>query len=777
MFISILQDSELSENIDLQQLIQQVDEEDIHHLDEEYTHFESLFPPLDTGMEDQMNIETSAWFVNETSSDTALIKQCMESVLTVLEPYPVLDQLVDNSCAKNSSVSIANESCLVQSSILSEGCLDHNIILSENAAATEPVSLSSADILSTTECCKSFTELQSVNASTSIDLLTLQETNPCDTLIKSGIGIEQPSDLDINDESLMEHHSQVKENLQLSMHISRNSASTVNDPVTSESNENRPVSESSNSLRNTADNSRSNVFCLSGDILHSTASTTAEKTPSRIKEATQSLGFVQFKPPQSITRHPTPATGKDDDLMKLREILDDIMLKTDHLHPDDRISNKILFAPDQKIGQNLLKLIEGSNRYQVFLPEFPCLHLRKSKITNLCTAYKDAGIIHILRYMRDDDTQEWSKLISAEDINKASRYIRRLSLAFHVAFMSKFLTTLEREKRLTAERDLKQGTILDITNKYQKEYASFLQEGISRNATFALHHDIMQHCDEISAITFAERLGGQVGYDLLLGSVKSSLPFSFMNGAVSYAPYCTQMLRVHYESGHFYQQMKAALFSTPHKSSNFNFGLDCQREMDHRDVMKAFRSGSSEAAVLPRMALIDTYNDILNSPLRKDGNDTIQETSNDFLGLELNETDKIYILRVAALIIRQGGLNTCLATTPINVYGRNREELPGSILDRNTADVGIYLIQRYLAASRTCGMTMANLPDISSLNGPKEYINRVKAAKGITVKRVTKAMTKSRAKSEREIKEEQRKKLVAKQKKTTDGLSSDMNMC
>ena len=53
MFTSILQDSELSENKDLQQLIQQIDEEDILHLDEEYTHFESLFPPLDTGMEDK----------------------------------------------------------------------------------------------------------------------------------------------------------------------------------------------------------------------------------------------------------------------------------------------------------------------------------------------------------------------------------------------------------------------------------------------------------------------------------------------------------------------------------------------------------------------------------------------------------------------------------------------------------------------------------------------------------------------------------------------------
>ena len=30
----------------------------------------------------------------------------------------------------------------------------------------------------------------------------------------------------------------------------------------------------------------------------------------------------------------------------------------------------------------------------------------------------------------------------------------------------------------------------------------------SRNATFALHVDIMQHCDEVVAISVAERIGG-----------------------------------------------------------------------------------------------------------------------------------------------------------------------------------------------------------------------------------------------------------------------------
>ena len=41
----------------------------------------------------------------------------------------------------------------------------------------------------------------------------------------------------------------------------------------------------------------------------------------------------------------------------------------------------------------------------------------------------------------------------------------------------------------------------------------------------------MLHCDEV----LAERLGCPDGYALLLASVKRDLPYSFINGASSYA--------------------------------------------------------------------------------------------------------------------------------------------------------------------------------------------------------------------------------------------------
>ncbi|KAL4238432.1 hypothetical protein ACF0H5_003140 [Mactra antiquata] len=40
------------------------------------------------------------------------------------------------------------------------------------------------------------------------------------------------------------------------------------------------------------------------------------------------LGLKQYQPPPLLTRHPPPAIGRDDDIHKLREILDDVMIKT-----------------------------------------------------------------------------------------------------------------------------------------------------------------------------------------------------------------------------------------------------------------------------------------------------------------------------------------------------------------------------------------------------------------------------------------------------------------
>lgn len=86
----------------------------------------------------------------------------------------------------------------------------------------------------------------------------------------------------------------------------------------------------------------------------------------------------------------------------------------------------------------------------------------------------------------------------------------------------------------------------------------------------------------------AERIGGVDGYNLLLASVKSSLRFSFLNGASSYAGFCVRLLIEHYKTSHVHKNMKMTLFSTPHNDSDVNFGLDTAREIDHRIAKNAF---------------------------------------------------------------------------------------------------------------------------------------------------------------------------------------------
>ena len=160
----------------------------------------------------------------------------------------------------------------------------------------------------------------------------------------------------------------------------------------------------------------------------------------------KAFGFSIFKPPPSVSKYPPPAVGRDDDINKLKEILDELFRKTDNLQ-DPEIAHKILFGPDQKIGENMLKLLNSEPKYRIILLEFPGLHLRKSRITNVCSGYKDAGLPHILKHMRDEDYEDWDTLISIQNITKATRYIRRVSLVLHVAFLSTFIIRLSDEEQ------------------------------------------------------------------------------------------------------------------------------------------------------------------------------------------------------------------------------------------------------------------------------------------------------------------------------------------
>jgi hypothetical protein len=108
--------------------------------------------------------------------------------------------------------------------------------------------------------------------------------------------------------------------------------------------------------------------------------------------------------------------------------------------------------------------------------------------------------------------------------------------------------------------------------------------------------------------------------------------------------------------------MKSTLLTTPYKGSHANFALDAQRELNHQDVLKAFRSGANITSVIPRMSFIDTLNEIHELTIRNPSvyNESEQEEKlqEELLGLKISPTDIKYILRMTSLILRRGGIST-----------------------------------------------------------------------------------------------------------------------
>ena len=492
------------------------------------------------------------------------------------------------------------------------------------------------------------------------------------------------------------------------------------------------------------------------------------------------FGFSIFQPPPMICRHPPPAIGRDDSITKLREVLDEVLIKTGNYYNSSPLDSRILFAPDQKIGNNLLKLREQDARYRVFLPEFPLLHLRKSKITNLCTGYKDAGIIQLLMYMNDDDKEkDWMKLVEATHIEHATRNIKRLSLTIHLFMMVLFIRSLS---AATASKFLHILDSGELDDKWTTMFDEFLDRNKKKNATFSLHCDIMKHCDEVLAIAAAEKLGGPDGYQLLLSAVKQSLPFAFLNGATSYGAFCVRLLISHYSTGRFYQGMKHCMFSTRHKESETNIALDQQREMDHRDALKGFRPRATADSVLPRMTQVDRMAEIRTTRLSiwgksdtDDVNDTEENNREQGLTWKVTEKDVSHVIPTLQMMLRANDAITKEDSTPKNVYGVSVRALSDAILDEKTFEVGKYLITKYVCRSALLGYSENDIPVLHNHLGPSELMQKVARGKGVVVKRATcKSLT---VDNQRSAREKKRKQEVDKMKKVYDCLSSDMNTC
>ena len=224
-----------------------------------------------------------------------------------------------------------------------------------------------------------------------------------------------------------------------------------------------------------------------------------------------SFGFSKFIVPPLLCRHPPPAVGRDDDIYITKQILDDTLKKMGYLASRKKCMNRILCGPDNKIGKSILMLMATDPKYKAFLVEFPLLHLRKSKITILFSAYQDAGIVEILQYMRDDKQDDWKRLVSVQHIDIATRHVKRIAASLHIAFLVVFTKSLPANEQQLFWNDMETGEASVIAECWAERFEDFLQSGSRVNATFALHVDMMRHCDHVVAIAFAERLGALTG--------------------------------------------------------------------------------------------------------------------------------------------------------------------------------------------------------------------------------------------------------------------------
>ena len=224
--------------------------------------------------------------------------------------------------------------------------------------------------------------------------------------------------------------------------------------------------------------------------------------------------------------------------------------------------------------------------------------------------------------------------------------------------------------------------------------------------------------------------------------------------------------------------MKESLFTTPHKDYETNFALDAQREMDHRDAIKSFRSSASIESILPRMSMMDDLQAIrkVRSSVFKPTSEKpkVKQQGIHYLG-KISEKDLRFVSRCAQMILRKNVLSTVNDGIPQNMYQKNPQPLSLCILDSETEQIGNYLIKKYICNSKLGGTDSSDCPDIKDIQGPLELIQKVKMSKGTTIQR--RRIKANVQKTEKQVIEEKRLKEMKKLNKLTMHCSSVMNTC
>ena len=129
-----------------------------------------------------------------------------------------------------------------------------------------------------------------------------------------------------------------------------------------------------------------------------------EAVSALISSESNVSSFVKYETPSLLCRHQPSSVGRDDDIRVLRNILNDVIVKSGHFLHSKPNKDIILIAPNHEIANNGFILMKEPH-FHCLLPGFPVLHLLKSRITNLVSAYEPAGIRSLLKYMKDDEEE------------------------------------------------------------------------------------------------------------------------------------------------------------------------------------------------------------------------------------------------------------------------------------------------------------------------------------------------------------------------------------
>lgn len=76
--------------------------------------------------------------------------------------------------------------------------------------------------------------------------------------------------------------------------------------------------------------------------------------------------------------------------------------------------------------------------------------------------------MQLLKFIRDEDLDEWAKLISIQHIDMAIKPVKRIALAFHLAFLISFTQCLDLNELDDFFNDLEIGYCASLSEKWSK---------------------------------------------------------------------------------------------------------------------------------------------------------------------------------------------------------------------------------------------------------------------------------------------------------------------